>query len=80
MPQWAQRARPCNRWATEYNLVLSANPAGDAPAASASELGRYMDMIAAPAGGLAGIGYPAAAPADPAGAPSVLTLEGSRPA
>jgi hypothetical protein len=34
---------------TQYNLVLSANPAGDAPAASASEVRAYGMTLGAPA-------------------------------
>ena len=33
---------------SEYHLVLSNNPAGDAPATSGSEVSGYMDTIAAP--------------------------------
>jgi len=33
---------------SEYHLVLSNNPAGDAPATAGSEVSGYMDMIAAP--------------------------------
>lgn len=33
---------------SEYNLVLSSNPAGDAPATAGSEVSGYMDMISAP--------------------------------
>jgi hypothetical protein len=39
---------------TQYNLVLSANPAGDAPAVSGSEVSGYMDQIAASSGGTTG--------------------------